>query len=61
MTTENEHVGKQIEHVAQTMEEVTSSADETLENCNTNLASIAKVAALMDGLKEEAAKLKSEE
>ena len=61
VTTENEHVGKQIEHVAQTMEEVTSSADETLENCNTNLASIAKVAALMDGLKEEAAKLKSEE
>ncbi len=61
VTKENDQVEKQIEHVAQTMEEVTGSADETLENCNTNLESIAKVVALMDGLKEEAAKLKSEE
>jgi methyl-accepting chemotaxis protein len=60
VTEENDQVEKQIEHVAHTMEEVTSSADETLENCNTNLASIAKVAALMDGLKEDADKLKSE-
>ena len=60
VTEENDQVEKQIEHVAHTMEEVTSSADETLENCNTNLASIAKVAVLMDGLKEDADKLKSE-
>ena len=60
VTEENDQVEKQIEHVAHTMEEVTSSADETLENCNTNLDSIAKVVALMDSLKEDAAKLKNE-
>ena len=38
-----------------------SGADKTLENCNTNLESIAKVVTLMDSLKEEAVKLKSEE
>ena len=60
VTEENDQVEKQIEHVAHTMEEVTSSADETLENCNTNLDSIAKVVALMDSLKDDAAKLKNE-
>ena len=60
VTEENDQVEKQIEHVAHTMEEVTSSADETLENCNTNLDSIAKVVALMDSLKEDAVKLKNE-
>ena len=60
VTEENDQVEKQIEHVAHTMEEVTSSADETLENCNTNLDSIAKVVALMDSLKEDATKLKNE-
>lgn len=60
VTEENEQVEKQIENVAHTMEEVTSSADETLENCNTNLDSIAKVVALMDSLKEDATKLKKE-
>ena len=60
VTEENDQVEKQIEHVAHTMEEVTSSADETLENCNTNLDSITKVVALMDSLKDDAAKLKNE-
>ena len=61
VTAENEQVEKQIENVETTMQKVMSGADETLENCNTNLDSIAKVVALMDGLKEEANKLKSEE
>ena len=61
VTEENEQVEKQITNVADTMEKVMSGADKTLENCNTNLESIAKVVTLMDSLKEEAVKLKSEE
>ena len=60
VTEENERVEKQIENVETTMQKVMSGADETLESCNTNLDSIAKVVTLMDGLKEEANKLKSE-
>ena len=60
VTEENEQVEKQIENVELTMKNLISGADETLENCNTNLESIAKVVTLMDGLKEEANKLKSE-
>ena len=60
VTVENEQVEKQIENVSHTMEEVTSSADETLENCNTNLESIAKVVKIMDNLKEDASKLSNE-
>lgn len=61
VTEENEQVEKQITNVADTMEKVMSGADKTLENCNTNLESIAKVVTLMDSLKEEAVKLKREE
>lgn len=57
VTEENEQVEKQIENVAFAMKKVMSGAQETLENCNTNLDSIAKVVVLMDGLKQEAAKL----
>lgn len=60
VTEENEQVERQIENVSSTMQKVMSGADETLENCNTNLDSIAKVVALMDSLKEEATKLQNE-
>lgn len=60
VTDENEQVEKQIDSVSLAMQKVMSGADETLENCNTNLDSIAKVVKLMDSLKEEAAKLQKE-
>ncbi len=36
------------------MAEVTSNANETLENCNMNLESVAKVTEIMEQLKKDA-------
>ncbi len=57
----NRHVIESIENVSAVTEEVTASASETLESCNLNLASIAKVADIMSKLEEEAKKLKQDE
>ncbi len=57
----NKHVIESIENVSAVTEEVTASASETLESCNLNLASIAKVADIMSKLEEEAKKLQRDE
>ena len=58
--TYNRKVVKSIENVTTLTEEVTASANETLESCNSNLASIAKVSDLMVRLEEEALKLQND-
>lgn len=57
----NRHVIESIENVSAVTEEVTASASETLESCNLNLESIAKVADIMGKLEEEAKKLQQDE
>ena len=60
VTEANNQVEERIELVSDIMEKVMDGANETLESCNTNLQSIANVADIMDRLKEETSKLKSE-
>ena len=50
-----------IENVSAVTEEVIASASETLESCNMNLDSIAKVSGIMQMLDEEAKKLQQDE
>lgn len=59
VTYENQLVKESIENVFEVMERVMAGADETLESCNVNLESIARVAELMENLKEDAAKLQN--
>ena len=54
---ENTNVVRSIENVSALTEEVTASANETLESCNYNLTSIAKVSDIMVKLEAEAVKL----
>ena len=56
---ENKQVESGIENVANVTQKVMDSAAETLENCNMNLQSIAKVAAIMNILTKETAKLQN--
>ncbi len=60
VTEENKRVEENIESVAQVTDKVMNGADSTLESCNTNIESIAKVSAIMDELKTEADKLQNE-
>ena len=53
----NKHVVESIENVSAVTQEVTASANETLESCNMNLESIARVAGIMEQLGAEAGKL----
>ena len=57
VSTENQKVVTSIENVSALTEEVTASANETLESCNYNLTSIAKVSDIMVKLEAEAVKL----
>lgn len=57
VTEANEQVANNIENVSDVMQKVSDGATETLESCNTNLQSIARVADVMEKLKGEAAKL----
>lgn len=56
----NKQVAESVSNVSALTEEVTASASETLESCNMNLSSIAKVAEIMDKLGAEAKKLKQD-
>lgn len=56
----NKQVSESVENVSALTEEVTASASETLESCNMNLSSIAKVADIMNKLEAEAQKLKQD-
>lgn len=56
----NKQVSESVENVSALTEEVTASASETLESCNMNLSSIAKVAEIMNKLDAEAQKLKQD-
>lgn len=56
----NKQVSENVENVSALTEEVTASASETLESCNMNLSSIAKVAEIMNKLEAEAQKLKQD-
>ncbi|MBQ8597272.1 MAG: hypothetical protein IJ409_05745 [Lachnospiraceae bacterium] len=56
----NKQVSESVENVSALTEEVTASASETLESCNMNLSSIAKVAEIMNKLEAEAQKLKQD-
>ena len=58
VTTEaNSQVAENIENVSMIMQRASNGADETLASCNINLQSIAKVAAIMDNLKQAADQL----
>ncbi|MBR5800377.1 MAG: hypothetical protein IKY23_10000 [Lachnospiraceae bacterium] len=57
----NKSVMESIENVSAVTEEVIASASETLESCNMNLDSIAKVSGIMMMLDEEAKKLQQDE
>lgn len=57
VTTENKQVEDGIENVADITQTVMREANATLESCNVNLQSIAKVAGIMEELLEEAKKL----
>ena len=57
VTSENKQVEEGIEHVAEITQKMMQEANETLESCNVNLQSIAKVAGIMEELLEEAKKL----
>ena len=57
MADANKHVVESIENVSAVTQEVTASANETLESCNLNLESIARVAGIMEQLGAEAGKL----
>lgn len=57
----NKSVMESIENVSAVTEEVIASASETLESCNMNLDSIAKVSGIMQMLDEEAKKLQQDE
>lgn len=56
----NKQVSESVENVSALTEEVTASANETLESCNMNLTSIAKVTEIMNKLETEAQKLKQD-
>lgn len=56
----NKQVSESVENVSALTQEVTASASETLESCNMNLSSIAKVAEIMNKLEAEAQKLKQD-
>ncbi len=58
VTTENKQVEEGIENISQITQLVMNEANSTLESCNTNLDSIAKVADLMEALREDAQKLR---
>ncbi len=58
VTTENKQVEEGIENISQVTQKVMDETNETLESCNTNLQSIARVAELMEALREDAQKLK---
>ncbi len=58
VTTENKQVEDGIENISQVTQKVMDEANETLESCNTNLQSIARVADLMETLREDAQKLR---
>ena len=53
----NKHVISSIENVSAVTQEVNASASETLESCNLNLTTIARVAEIMEQLGNEAKKL----
>lgn len=57
VTSENRQVEEGIENVAEITQKMMQEANETLESCNVNLQSIAKVAGIMEELLEEAKKL----
>ncbi len=59
VTEENKHVEANIESVAQITDKLMNGADSTLESCNVNLESIAKVSEIMESLREEAGKLQN--
>lgn len=56
----NKQVAESVTNVSALTEEVTASAGETLESCNMNLSSIAKVTEIMNKLGAEAQKLKQD-
>lgn len=56
----NKQVAESVTNVSALTEEVTASAGETLESCNMNLSSIAKVTEIMNKLGTEAQKLKQD-
>ncbi|MBE5875719.1 MAG: hypothetical protein E7290_02385 [Lachnospiraceae bacterium] len=58
VTSENKQVEEGIENISQVTQKVMDEANGTLESCNTNLESIAKVAELMEALREDAQKLR---
>ncbi len=60
VTEANQQVAERIEHVSAVMEKVMDGANTTLESCNTNLQSVANVSDVMDRLKTDTLKLKSE-
>lgn len=57
VTSENKQVEEGIENVAEITQKMMQEANETLESCNVNLQSIAKVASIMEELLQEAKKL----
>ena len=60
VTEANRKVVESIENVSAVTQEVTASANETLESCNMNLQTIAKVTDIMELLGEEARDLQRE-
>lgn len=60
VTTENKQVEEGIENISLVTQKVMDEANETLESCNTNLQSIARVAELMEALREDAQKLRKQ-
>lgn len=57
VTSENRQVEEGIDNISEITQKVKEEANNTLESCNTNLQSIARVADLMENIREDAIKL----